>query len=278
MFTLNCGGKLLVLESPVVMGILNATPDSFYTGDISLGTDGMLRRAAEMLQQGATILDVGGQSTRPGSERLDERSEKERVLPWITALRSSFPDAIISCDTYHADVARAAVEAGASVINDISGGEMDKDMIPAVASLHVPFICTHMQGTPGDMQRSPHYDDVVTSVYDFFAAKIKEAASAGIHDIILDPGFGFGKTVDHNLQLLHELAYFTTLGKPVLAGLSRKKTIQRLLDTDAAGALNGTTVMHTLALLNGASMLRVHDVKEAAECIRLVQAYKKIAL
>jgi dihydropteroate synthase len=278
MFTLNCGGKLLVLESPVVMAILNATPDSFYKGDLTLGLDGMLNRAAEMLDEGATILDVGGQSTRPGSERLDADTEKKRVIPWIAALRAAFPAVFISCDTYHAEVARAAVEAGASVINDISGGEMDKDMIRAVGELRVPFICTHMQGTPGDMQRAPKYDDVVTSVYDFFTRKMQEASAAGIHDIILDPGFGFGKTVEHNLHLLHELPLFATLGKPVLAGLSRKKTIQRLLDTDAAGALNGTTVMHTLALNNGTSILRVPDVKEAVECIRLVQAYKKIAL
>lgn len=272
MFTLNCKGKLLTLDPPVVMGIINATPDSFYKGNIN---DDILALAESMLANGAAILDIGGQSTRPGSERITAEEELQRVLPVIQAIHTKFPDAIISVDTYSSIVATAAVEAGAAIVNDISAGSMDTQMLQTVARLQVPYICMHMQGTPGSMQKDPHYDDVAKEVLDFFIAKADECKTAGITDIIIDPGFGFGKSITHNFSLLKKMEVLAMLGKPILAGLSRKSTIYKTLQTTAAGALNGTTVLNTIALINGASLLRVHDVKEAQEAITLFNAYKK---
>jgi len=272
MFTLNCKGKLLVLDSPVVMGIINATPDSFYKGNIN---EDIIALAAGMLADGATILDIGGQSTRPGSERITEAEELQRVLPVIEAVHTKFPDAIISVDTYSSKVAAAAVQAGAGIVNDISAGAMDAQMLSTVAGLGVPYVCMHMQGTPGSMQDEPQYTDVAKEVLDFFIAKVSDCKAAGIKDIIIDPGFGFGKTIAHNFSLLKKLEVLQTLGKPVLAGVSRKSTIYKTLHTTAANALNGTTVLNTMALMNGALLLRVHDVKEAQEAITLFKAYKK---
>jgi dihydropteroate synthase len=272
MFTLNCKGKLFVIDRPVIMGIINATPDSFYKGNIN---DDILLLATKMVGGGAAILDIGGQSTRPGSDRITAREELKRVLPIIEIINKNFPDIIISIDTYSGKVATGAVEAGASMVNDISAGNMDDKMIAAVAALKVPYICMHMQGTPATMQKEPHYTDVVKEVVDFFIDKVEQCKKAGIMDIIIDPGFGFGKTITHNFSLLKKMDVFKILNTPVLAGLSRKSTIYKTLHTTAENALNGTTVLNTLALHNGACILRVHDVKEAAETITLFSAYKK---
>jgi len=273
MYTLNCNEKLLVIEKPLVMGILNATPDSFYEGHLNKGLDAIIALADKMIADGADILDIGGQSTKPGSIRISAEEEINRVLPVIKAIHAKHSNTILSIDTYYSAVAKAAVEAGVSIVNDISAGNMDAAMIATVASLKVPYICMHMQGTPDTMQKNPQYDNVVTDVLDFFIAKIDECTKAGIIDIIIDPGFGFGKTIAHNFQLLKHLQTFSMLQKPILAGLSRKSTIYKTLGTTAAEALNGTTVLNTMALMNGAAILRVHDVKEAKEAVLLHHAY-----
>ncbi len=275
MFTLNCKGKLLLIEKPLVMGIINATPDSFYEGHIGKGADDIWAMASRMIDAGAGILDIGGQSTRPGSLRITEKEELERVLPVIRMIREHDRDIVLSIDTYYSHVAGKAVEAGADIVNDISAGAMDSNMISTVASLQVPYICMHMKGTPETMQQQASYIDVVKEVLDFFIEKTAICKEAGIHDIIIDPGFGFGKTAGQNLQLLQSLPVFGMFEKPVLTGLSRKSTIYKTLGTTASEALNGTTVLNSIALLNGASLLRVHDVKEAKEAVLLVQAYKQ---
>lgn len=273
MFTLNCNGKIVSLQSPIVMGILNATPDSFYTGHLPEGIQAMKKMALDMLAAGATIIDIGGQSTRPGSERVDAHKEWERIEPVIQEILLAQPTALISVDTYHSSVARKAVEFGAAIINDVSAGEMDKDMIDTVASLKVPYICMHMKGTPENMQSLAVYDDLMAEILDYFILKIQRCTEAGIHDLILDPGFGFAKNIQQNFLLLKKMAALKILGKPILAGLSRKSTIYKTLGVTAAEALNGTTVLNSIALLNGANILRVHDVKEAKETIELVSAY-----
>lgn len=257
------------------MGIINATPDSFYEGHLSLDHDGILALAKKMIDDGARILDIGGQSSRPGSKRISAEDEIKRVIPVVKNIRAAFPQSIISVDTYQSAVARAAVAEGADMINDISAGEMDREMIPTVASLQVPYVCMHMKGIPETMQLDPVYNDVVKEVLDFFIAKTNECRRAGITDVIIDPGFGFGKTISHNFTLLEQLDLFSLLGKPVLAGLSRKSTIYRTLNISPQDALNGTTVLNTIAIQNGASILRVHDVKEAVQVISLMNAYKK---
>jgi dihydropteroate synthase len=272
MFTINCKGKIWVVDKPLIMGIINATPDSFYKGNID---EDMLQLAITMIADGASILDIGGQSTRPGSERILVETEIQRVVPVISAIHQAFPETTISIDTYSSKVAKAAVEAGAAMVNDISGGNMDDRMLQTVAALQVPYVCMHMQGTPETMQQEPEYNNVVTEILDFCIAKIVQCRQAGIKDIIIDPGFGFGKTITHNFSLLKQLKAFSILNVPVLAGLSRKSTICKTLGTTADQALNGTTVLNTMALLNGAAILRVHDVKEAAEAIELFMAYKK---
>jgi len=272
MFTLNCKGRLLVIESPVVMGIINATPDSFYEGSRFMGEKNILAQAEKMLKEGADILDIGGQSTRPGSHQLSEEEELKRVIEPIVLLQKNFPEAIISIDTYQSKVAVEAVAAGASIVNDISGGNLDADMLQTVGTLNVPYICMHMQGTPQTMQKEPHYENVTKEVLDFFIHKIDACKKAGIHDVIIDPGFGFGKTIKHNFELLKNLFVFKMLEKPLLLGVSRKSTIYKTLGVTVAEALNGTTVLNTIGLMNGANMLRVHDVKEAKEAVRLFNA------
>lgn len=274
MYTLNCKGKLLALDRPVVMGIINITPDSFYQGHLHQHSAALVQIAGDMLRSGAGILDIGGQSTRPGSKPITAAEELNRVLPVIEDIHKNFPHAILSIDTYYSEVALAAVQAGAAIVNDISAGEIDKNMLDAVAQLQVPFIAMHMKGIPQTMQQHAIYNDVVKEVLDYFINKVAECHNRGIKDIILDPGFGFAKTIAHNFQLLQQLSVFSMLGKPVLAGLSRKSTIYKTLQLSAAAALNGTTCLNTIALLNGASILRVHDVKEAMEVVQLVQAYK----
>ena len=272
MFTLNCKGKLLVTDKPLIMGIINATPDSFYEGSRYTGVDAILQQAEQMLNEGADILDIGGQSTRPGSEQVTAEEELKRVLEGIGAIHTKFPPAIISVDTYYSLVAKEATAAGASIVNDISAGSIDAEMIPTVASLQVPYVLMHMKGTPRTMQEAAHYENVTKEVLDFFIVKVNELHKAGIHDIIIDPGFGFGKNIAHNFELLRNLSVFKMLECPVLLGISRKSTISKTLGVTAAQALNGTTVLHTIGLMNGANILRVHDVKEARETIQLVKA------
>ncbi len=276
MFTLNCKGRLLVVDKPLVMGIINVTPDSFYELSRKQSIDGLLQQAELMINDGAAILDIGGQSTRPGSEPVNEDEELKRVIPAIEAISGRFRDVIISIDTYYAGVANKAVEAGASIINDISAGSMDAEMIATAANLKVPYVLMHMQGTPGDMQHAPYYENVTREVLDFFIAKTDELRKAGVNDIIIDPGFGFGKTIVHNFELLRNLGFFKMLNCPLLVGISRKSTIYKTLNITPDQALNGTTVLNTVSLMNGASILRVHDVKEAVQAVKLVVAMNEV--
>lgn len=267
--TLNCKGRLLSLQQPVVMGILNITPDSFFDGGTLSSADAALQRAGEMISQGASILDVGGYSTRSGAGDVPVFEELARIIPVIEGIAKKFPDCIISVDTFRAQIAREAVMSGAHVINDISGGDDDPLMFETVASLKVPYILMHKKGHIGTMQQNPEYTDVVTEVMDSFHPKIMLLKQLGVSDVVLDPGFGFGKTISHNFELLNRLDEFHIFGLPVLAGLSRKSTVYRTLGITAKEALNGTTVVNTIALLKGAHILRVHDVKEAMECVTL---------
>ena len=266
-------GRLLSLAQPQVMGILNATPDSFYSrmpdGDHSI----LLHTAEEMLHDGATILDIGGASTKPGQPLIAADEELQRVMPLITAIRKSFPDVWLSIDTYNARVAQEAVAAGVDIINDVSGARFDNTMLSTVAALGVPYIAMHMQGTPLTMQNDPRYTDAVTEVRDHLRTLADECAAVGIKDVIIDPGFGFGKTLEHNFQLLRGMHTFRMLGRPILAGVSRKSMVCKALHVNPDHALNGTTALHVLALQQGASILRVHDVKEAMQVIRLVGLY-----
>ena len=273
MFTLNCKGRLLVVDKPLVMGIINVTPDSFYSGSRHEGVENSLRLAEQMVKDGATIIDIGGQSTRPGAERLLADDELQRVIAPLAAIHKNFPEIFISVDTYYSKVAAEAVAAGASIVNDTSAGGMDDKMITMVASLQTPYVLMHMQGTPQTMQLHPHYENVTKEVLDFFIQKTADLYKSGIPDIIIDPGFGFGKTITHNFELLKNLAVFKLLSAPLMMGISRKSTIYKTLGITAGEALNGTTVLHTIGLMNGASILRVHDVKEAVEAIKLWEAY-----
>jgi dihydropteroate synthase len=275
MFTLNCKGKLLSIAQPIVMGIVNTTPDSFYTNSQQQSIESAFLTAEKMLQDGAAIVDIGAQTTQPGSSEVGIEEELKRAIPVIEKIHTTFPEAIISIDTYHATVAKKAVEAGASIVNDVSGGLMDNQMLPTVAALHVPFVCMHMKGTPKNMQQNPTYNNVTEEVLTFFIERIDACKKAGINDVIIDPGFGFGKTIEHNYTLLKQLAAFKILQKPILLGVSRKSMIYKPLEVTANEALNGTSVLHTIGLENGASILRVHDVKEAIECIHLTQLYNQ---
>lgn len=273
MFTLNCKGRLLKVERPLVMGIINATPDSFYGKSRFSGTDAILKQAEQMFKDGATILDIGGQSTRPGSERISAEEEFQRVIDPISSVHKNFPEAFISIDTYYSIVAKEAVAAGACIVNDISAGRMDSNMIAKVAELEVPYVLMHMKGEPQTMQQQANYSDVTKEVLDFFIFKRDELHRAGVRDIIIDPGFGFGKTIEHNFELLRNLTVFKMLNAPILLGVSRKSSIYKTLGVTADEALNGTTVLNTIGLMNGASILRVHDVKEAMESVKLFEAY-----
>jgi dihydropteroate synthase len=275
MFSINCKGRLLTLDEPLVMGIINTTPDSFFKNSRHSVVDDVLFTAERMLNDGAAILDIGGQSTRPGSQRVPVDEELSRVVPVVEALVKRFPEAILSIDTFYAKVAEHTIQAGATIINDVSAGSIDPELIPLVARLQVPYVLMHMQGDPQTMQQNPTYENVVLEVFDYLSFKIKELEALGIKDIIIDPGFGFGKTIQHNFQLLAHLSYFQQLSKPLLIGLSRKGTVYKTLEVKAEDSLNGTTVLNTISLLNGAHILRVHDVKEAVQAIKLHAAYKK---
>ena len=271
--TLNCKGRLISLEEPKVMGILNVTGDSFYA-ESRVGTV-LIDKAAVLLEEGAAFLDIGGQSTRPGSIAVGPSEETDRVVPVIEDLLRHFPQALLSVDTYHSAVASAAVKAGACIVNDISGGRLDEAMLSTVAALGVPYVAMHMQGTPETMQRDPHYTDVTREVLEYLGAVDKQATDAGIHDVILDPGFGFGKNRGHNYRLMAELDLLALLDRPILVGVSRKSMIYKTLGVSPEEALNGTTVLHTVALMKGADILRVHDVREAIEAIRLTSLLRR---
>ena len=273
MFTLNCKGRILVIDKPIVMGIINITPDSFYKGSRIQQADELLEKAATLLSEGATILDMGGQSTRPGSEFLLADEEIPRIIPAIELVHKHFPEAIISVDTFWSSVATEAVQSGASIINDISAGSIDPYMYETVARLGVPYVLMHMKGNPQNMQQNPVYENLVTEVLDFFITQTANLRAAGVNDIIIDPGFGFGKTVAQNFLLFKNMNAFKMLDCPLLVGISRKSMVTRTLEISALNALNGTTVLNTLGLMHGAQILRVHDVKETMEAIRIYEAY-----
>lgn len=275
MFTLNCKGELLTITKPIVMGIINTSPNSFYTNSQQNSIDSALFKVEQMVQEGAIIIDIGGQSTKPNSLPITVEEELRRTVNVIEAIKKKFSNLIISIDTYNATVASKAVEAGASIVNDISGGTFDKNMMATVANMNVPYVCMHIKGTPQTMQQNPIYDNVTQEVLSFFIDKINQAKQAGIKDVIIDVGFAFGKTIQHNFQLLKELSVFSILEKPILIGVSRKSTIYKTLGVTPEQALNGTTALHTICLLNGANILRVHDVKEAIECIKLFEMYSQ---
>jgi dihydropteroate synthase len=265
-------GKLLDISQPAVMGILNATPDSFYNQGRESGLDDLLRNAEKMIAEGATILDIGGATTKPGAALIDTQTEQDRIIPVIEAIHRHFPETWLSIDTYNAATAKAAVDAGVAIINDISAGTFDDAMLPTVASLQVPYIAMHIQGKPETMQLNPQYENVVSEVRNALRTVCEKCDASGINDLILDVGFGFGKTVAHNFQLLNHLHSMRILGKPILAGISRKSMICKTLNLTPDEALNGTTALHMIALQQGANILRVHDVKEAMEVIKLWKA------
>jgi dihydropteroate synthase len=267
---INTGGKLLNLEIPKIMGILNVTPDSFFQGSRYNSDIDILKAAVRMTEEGADILDIGGYSSRPGAADVPEDEEKSRVLRAISLIRRELPDAIISVDTFRADLAEEAITGfGAALINDISGGDADKRMFSVIEKLNVPYIIMHMQGNPRNMQVNPVYDDVIADILKWFGERIYKLQSVGVKDIIIDPGFGFGKTIDHNYELLNRLNEFSVAALPVLVGVSRKSMVWKILELTADEALNGTTVLNSFALANGADILRVHDVKEAVQAVKL---------
>ncbi|MDP4223491.1 MAG: dihydropteroate synthase [Bacteroidota bacterium] len=274
--SINVKGKLIELSSPKVMGIINITPDSFYEGSRFMREEEYLNAALKMVEEGAAIIDIGGYSTRPGASKISPEEERDRVLKAIKLINRELPDLIISIDTFRADIAMEAVlECGAGIINDITGGEADKKMFRVVEKLNVPYVLMHMKGTPGKMERNPVYDDVVADILRWLSGRITRLQSHGVNDIIIDPGFGFGKTVSHNFEMLRRLRDFSIAGLPVLVGISRKSMIWKSLDIRPEEAQNGTTVLNTAALLNGADILRVHDVREAVQAIRLVGMLRK---
>ncbi|WP_405329128.1 dihydropteroate synthase [Leeuwenhoekiella sp. LLG6367-2.1] len=272
MKSINCKGKLIDLSIPRVMGILNITPDSFYDGGNLKNDSEILSLAEKMLTDGATFIDIGGYSSRPGATDISVNEELERVLPVVTLLLKNFPEVLLSIDTFRAEVAKKAIEAGAAIINDISAGILDDQMLKTIADYQVPYIMMHMKGSPQTMKEFADYKDVVREVLLYFSERIATARSCGINDLIIDPGFGFAKTISHNFELLRNTEKLQIADLPILIGVSRKSMIYKTLDTSAAEALNGTTVLNTIALQKGASILRVHDVKEAVETVKLLDA------
>ncbi len=270
--TLNAGGKLIDLSTPQVMGIINLTPDSFFEGSRQPAVNDALKQAEKMLSEGATFLDLGAYSTRPGADDISVQEEMDRLLPVVEAIVKNLPHAFLSIDTFRATVAEAAINAGAHIINDISGGQLDEQMFATVAKLKVPYILMHMKGNPKTMTELAVYDDVFNEVLDYFTRRIHQLKQLGVGDIIIDPGFGFAKKPEHGFELLRRLGEFNQLGLPLLAGVSRKKMIYGTLGITADEALNGTTVLNTIALTKGASILRVHDVKEAVQVVMLFNA------
>ena len=267
--TINCNGKLIDLSQPKIMGILNVTPDSFFDGGNYKDEKSIILQTEKMLSEGATFVDIGAYSSRPGAEAVSEVEEIARILPIVELLISKFPEILVSIDTFRSKVAAKCLKAGASVINDISAGKLDKDMFATIAKHKAPYIMMHMKGTPQTMQQKTEYKNLVTDILYYFSERVATARALGILDIIVDPGFGFAKTTNQNFELLQKLDLFQTLSLPILAGLSRKSMIYKTLDTNAKNAINGTTALNMVALNKRANILRVHDVKEAAECIKL---------
>ncbi|MCO4780393.1 MAG: dihydropteroate synthase [Flavobacteriaceae bacterium] len=274
-FSLNCKGNLIFLDSPKIMGVLNITPDSFYDGGRYKEEKAVLDQVDKMCTQGATFIDIGAYSSRPGAAEVSEAEEQKRLYPILQAILKRFPDALLSIDTFRSGIAKAAVEIGAAMINDISAGQLDPEMIPTVGKLGVPYVMMHMRSTPKDMQEHTHYDHFLQEILSYFSQKIDSAKKHQITDIIIDPGYGFAKTTQQNFELLRESQLLNTFGVPVLTGLSRKSMIYKTLNATAEEALNGTTALHMQALLNGSSLLRVHDVAAAKECILLYEALQK---
>lgn len=272
--SVNIGGKLLQLDTPIVMGIVNITPDSFYSGSRKETLNDAIKQAEQILEDGGTIIDIGGQSTTPTSSMLDASEELKRISPIIREIRKTFPNAILSIDTFYSEVAKAAVEEfGVNIINDISGGQIDDMMFETVAKLNVPYILMHMRGTPQTMQQLTNYNNLLKDIFYYFSQKVSQLNQLGVNDIIIDPGFGFSKTVEQNYKLMANLKYFDIFELPLMVGISRKTMIYKLLDTTPSESLNGTTALNTFALNSGANILRVHDVKQAVECIKI---YDKI--
>lgn len=269
--TINCKGQLIDLSSPKVMGILNITPDSFYDGGLYKNDSEILNQVENMLNEGAAFIDVGAYSSRPNADHVTEDEELKRILPIVNLVLKEFPETLLSIDTFISTVAKQCIEAGACMINDISAGKLDASMLQTIANLHVPYIMMHMRGTPQTMQQQTNYDNLVKDVIYYFSERISTARDLGIADLIIDPGFGFAKTLEQNFELLNKLELFKMVEKPLLVGVSRKSMIYKTLETSAKDALNGTSVLNTVALQKGASILRVHDVKEAMECIKLVK-------
>jgi len=267
--TLNAGGKLIDISTPKVMGIINITPDSFYAGSRKPGIEEALQQAEKMLTDGATFLDIGAYSSRPGARDISVDEENDRLIPVVETITTAFPEAVLSIDTFRAPVAEAAIKAGAHIINDISGGQLDEEMFATVARLRVPYILMHMKGTPQTMTQLAQYDNVFIDVLDYFTSCYHQLKQLGVQDVIIDPGFGFAKKQEHNYALMNRLQEFEVLGLPLLAGISRKKMIYGLLENTAAEALNGTTVLNAISLMKGANILRVHDVKEAVEAVKI---------
>ena len=274
--SINCGNKLISLEHPIVMGILNTTPDSFYDGGKFNEEIAFIKRFEQMLDEGAMIIDIGGASSRPGAAALTTQEEITRTIPFIKSAIKQFPDAVISIDTYNSEVAKEAVYAGAQIINDISGGSLDNNMFDTVAALKVPYILMHMKGSPENMKEMASYENMILEIYQYFQSKISALQNRGVKDIILDPGFGFAKNIKQNYVLLKNLNIFKNLHLPILAGLSRKSMIYKSLGITAEESLNGTTALNMISLINGASILRVHDVKEAVQTIQLYKRYNGI--
>ena len=271
-YTINVGGKLMDLSEPQVMGILNITPDSFYSESRKNTEEEIAGRVNAILAEGGSIIDVGAYSSRPGADNISAEEEKDRLRDALQILRRTAPEAVVSVDTFRADVARMCVEEyGVQIINDISGGQLDPQMFETVAALGVPYVLMHMKGNPQTMQQEPHYEDLLTEMLQYFGSKVQRLHELGVKDIILDPGFGFAKTMDHNYELMNRLKDLSVLELPILVGVSRKSMIYKLLDGTPEGALNGTSVLNTLALLKGASILRVHDVKAAVEVVQIVK-------
>lgn len=272
--TINCKGQLLDLEKPKVMAILNLTPDSFFDGGRNNNISKALKKTEEYLNEGANIIDIGAQSSRPGADFLEEEEELQRMMPTLEAILQEFPQIIISVDTFWSKVARESIAAGAAIINDISAGSIDEKMLETVGELKVPYILMHMQGTPTDMQKNPQYENITIEINQFFAQKIQALKKLGVNDIILDPGYGFGKNLNHNYELLQNQKFLGFEKFPILVGISRKSMLCRLLKVNPENALNGTTALHMLTLLGGAHILRVHDVREAVESIQIFEAFK----
>lgn len=272
--TINCKGNLIDLSTPKIMGILNITPDSFYSGSRNKADDSLLKNTELMLKEGATFIDLGGYSTRPGADDISPKEELDRVQPAVELLMRNFPDILISVDTFRSEVAEKCIETGAAIVNDISAGHMDKNMLSVIAKHRVPYIIMHMRGNPQTMKDLNKYDDMIQEIIFYFSERIKTARSLGINDIIIDPGFGFSKNIAQNFELLSKLEVFEMLSLPILAGLSRKSTIYKTLGCEPEDALNGTSILNTVALMKGARILRVHDVKEAMEAVKLTSHLK----